>query len=121
MKIWRKKIRNAKASYRALYILLREGVSFRAHIFSGFVTIIAAFVLQVSTIEFLILIITIGAVLTTEALNTAIEELCNHVTPDQHPQIGKVKDLASGASGIMGITALLIGCIIFIPHLVSLL
>jgi diacylglycerol kinase (ATP) len=40
----------------------------------------------------------IGVLLVTlavELLNTAIEKLCNHVTPDRHPTIGIVKDLGS--------------------------
>ncbi len=32
-----------------------------------------------------------------ELLNTAIEKLCDHVTPQHHPQIGVVKDLGSAA------------------------
>jgi diacylglycerol kinase (ATP) len=34
-------------------------------------------------------------VLMAELLNTAIEKLADHVTPERHPQIGIVKDLAS--------------------------
>jgi diacylglycerol kinase (ATP) len=34
-------------------------------------------------------------VLVAELLNTAIEKLADHVTPELHPQIGIVKDLAS--------------------------
>jgi len=42
----------------------------------------------------------IGAVLlllAIELLNTAIEKLADHVTPEHHPQIGLVKDLGSAA------------------------
>ena len=66
------------------------------------------------------MLLIIGAVLTTEALNTAIEELCDHVTPEHHPQIGKVKELGSGASGIIGVVAVVIGLIIFVPHVMAL-
>ncbi len=37
------------------------------------------------------------ALLAVEALNTAIEVLCDHVTPDIHPAIKKAKDLGSAA------------------------
>lgn len=42
----------------------------------------------------------IGALLlliAVELLNTAIEKLADHVTPERHPQIGLVKDLGSAA------------------------
>lgn len=42
----------------------------------------------------------IGALLVllaVELLNTAIEKLADHITPEHHPQIGLVKDLGSAA------------------------
>ena len=35
--------------------------------------------------------------LAVELLNTCIEKLCDHVTPDLHPQIKIVKDMGSAA------------------------
>jgi diacylglycerol kinase (ATP) len=35
--------------------------------------------------------------LIVELLNTAIEKLCDHVTPARHPAIGAVKDIGSAA------------------------
>ena len=40
--------------------------------------------------------------LAVEALNTAIEVLCDHVTPEIHPMIKKSKDLGSAAIFIVG-------------------
>ena len=37
------------------------------------------------------------ALIAIELLNTCIEKLCDHVTPDRHPQIKIVKDLGSAA------------------------
>lgn len=37
------------------------------------------------------------AVLAVEFLNTAVEKLCDHLHPDHHPAIGRVKDLGSAA------------------------
>jgi diacylglycerol kinase (ATP) len=35
-----------------------------------------------------------------ELLNTAVEKLCDHVTASQHPDIGRIKDMASAAVGL---------------------
>jgi diacylglycerol kinase (ATP) len=58
----------------------------------------------------------IGALLVllaVELLNTAIEKLADHVTPQQHPQIGLIKDFGSAAvfcamclSGLVWLAAL---------------
>jgi diacylglycerol kinase (ATP) len=42
----------------------------------------------------------VGVILLTMAvvlLNTAIEKLCDHVTPERHADIGRVKDMGSAA------------------------
>jgi len=117
----KRKLTHVQPSFKALLVLWREEFSFRLQAACAIAAGAASFVFRISELEFLIVVLTIGAVLAVEALNTAIEELCNHVTPDQHPQIGKVKDLASGASGIIQMTALVIGLIIFIPHVATLL
>jgi diacylglycerol kinase (ATP) len=61
-------------------------------------------------------------VLAVEFLNTAVERLCNHVTPEHHEAIRVTKDLASAAvffalvlAGLVWVTALLdrldvVGC-----------
>lgn len=41
--------------------------------------------------------------LAVEALNTAIETLCDHVTPEIHPMIKKVKDMGSAAVFIVSV------------------
>ena len=46
--------------------------------------------------------------LTVELLNTAVEKLCDHVTPERHPRIGIVKDLGSAAVFCMLVLALLV-------------
>jgi diacylglycerol kinase (ATP) len=43
------------------------------------------------------LIASLLGLLAVECLNTAVEKLCDHVTPEHHPRIGIVKDLGSAA------------------------
>ena len=52
-------------------------------------------------------------VLTVELLNTATEKLADHVAPEQHPSVGRVKDYGSAAvasalllAGLIWLTAL---------------
>jgi diacylglycerol kinase (ATP) len=62
----------------------------------------------------------IGAVLVVlavEFLNTAIEKLSDHVTPEQHRDIGRIKDFGSSAvffalalTGLIWIAAIAVRC-----------
>ncbi len=117
---FKKKLQNVRPSWRAIVLLWREEFSFKMQVAVGAAILILSYVLNISITELLIVLLAIGGVLAIEALNTAIEELCDHVTLDHHPQIGKVKDLGSAASGLIGVTAIIIGLIIFVPHLLRL-
>lgn len=45
----------------------------------------------------LLLVLLALILLAVEALNTAIETICDHVTPERHPMIKRAKDLGSAA------------------------
>jgi diacylglycerol kinase len=51
-------------------------------------------------IDLTIVLLATGMVLVAELLNSAIEILCDFVEPQQHPQIGAIKDIAAAAAGI---------------------
>lgn len=59
-----------------------------------------------------------GLVLTLELINTAIEELLDHLHPEKHPAIGKAKDIAAGAVLLACIISGVAGLYIFLPHMV---
>ena len=60
---------------------------------------------------------TLLVVLAVEFLNTAIEKLADHVTPEQHSEIRRIKDFGSAAvfsglclAGLVWLTALAVRC-----------
>lgn len=114
---FKRKAQNLRPSVRAIGTLLREEFSFRVFAVCGAATLALAYFVEVSRTEFLIIVLVIGVILAVEALNTAIEELCDHVTPEEHIHIGKIKDIGSGASLLSLCAALVIGLTIFIPYL----
>jgi diacylglycerol kinase len=90
----------------------------RIHLVATIAVIIAGFVLRVSYIEAAILALATGLVWITEIINTCIERLADHVSPDRHPNIKIIKDLAAGAVLIAVITAVITGLFIFIPKII---
>lgn len=61
-----------------------------------------------------ILFICIGAVLTAELFNTAIEALCDLVHPERHPAVKLIKDVAASAVLCTAISAAAAGLWIFL-------
>ncbi len=64
--------------------------------------------------ELACLLLAMGVVTGAEAMNTALEKLCDHVCRERNPEIGRVKDLAAGAVLLCAIFAALTGGVIFL-------
>ena len=79
--------------------------------------IFAGFYFNISSTEWLIQTLAIGLVLSIEGLNTAVEKVADFIHPEFHERIGFIKDIAAGAVFFAAITAIAIGCIIYIPKL----
>lgn len=98
----------------------KEERNFRVHMIFGALTMLAAWLFQITAIEFLFVLTMIALVLMAEIFNTALEELCDKFQPEHDPHIGRIKDLSAGAVFITAAAALAIGCIIFLPHVLAL-
>lgn len=109
----RKCVKSFGYAFSGMDDLFKNENNVRYQVLAGITTIIIAFYLKVDKQEWGTLITMIGLVLTAEAFNTAIEKLCDFVHPEQHPVIGKVKDMAAGAVLLISITAAVIAGIIF--------
>ena len=59
-----------------------------------------AFVVAAESWKRFMLVGVVLLLMAVELLNTAIEKLSDHVTPAQHPDIGRVKDMGSAAVGV---------------------
>lgn len=93
----------------------------RIHAFAAVLAVGFGFLLKISDLEWVSIMMVIGAVLVTEAINTALEELVNFVSPEYNPKAGIIKDVAAGAVLLAATTALGVGLIIFLPKIIELL
>lgn len=90
------------------------------HAAATFGAIALGFFFNLSRFEWCWIVVAIAIVWTAEALNTAFEFLADAATPDFHPIVRDAKDVAAGAVLITAIAAVIIGTIVFWPHLVAL-
>lgn len=110
---------NLRYSVLGLKIAWRQEAHFRVHIVATALVIAAAFCLNVSALEFALLLLACGFVIAVEILNTALEELCDKFTLEHDPHIGKIKDLAAAAVLVSSIFAALAGFMIFAPYILA--
>ncbi|MFT5885619.1 MAG: diacylglycerol kinase [Arcticibacterium sp.] len=97
---------------KGLGLLIRTENNFQFHFLAGALVVACGFWLQVTKVEWAILIIQIGLVFSAEAFNTAFERLCDVVSPEWQAEIGKVKDIAAAGVLIIAIVAVLVASLI---------
>ena|SRR5690554_3067390 len=110
-----KRLLGVKYAMKGAFLLLRNEASIQVQTAIAIVMTIAGFHFEISNSEWMLQILAIGIVLSTEGLNTAVEEIANFVHPDFHTKIGYIKDVAAGAVFFAAGTAIVIGCIIYFP------
>ena len=99
--------------------LFRSENNAKIHLIAGTGAVAAGFFFGLTTTEWCILVLQIAAVMGAEAVNTAIEKLCDVVSPGHHPVIGQVKDLAAAAVLITAIASVITGLVLFLPKLLN--
>lgn len=98
---------------------LKTQRNIRIHFVIAILVVIIASLINISRIELLVLLLTIGLVITAEMLNTAIEEVVNLVTKEVHPLARIAKDVAAGAVLVTSGIAVCVGYLIFIDRLMD--
>jgi len=108
-------------AFRGLALLIKREHNFRIHFAATVIVIAAGILLNINTAEWLIITLTIGIVLIAEGLNSAVEHLCDIVSPGEDQRIKNIKDILAAAVLISAIMAAIIGLIIFLPHILALI
>lgn len=114
-----KALRSFRYAGAGVYNLFRYENNAKIHLIACLVVVIAGFSLQISAIEWSLIIIQIALVWAAEAFNTSIEKLADLVSAEYHPVIKVVKDTAAAGVLILAISAVIVGGIIFIPKVIS--
>lgn len=104
---------------RGVSVVFRAEQSFRIQVVGAVCAIVAGIVFQISTYQFLIILLLIGAVLTLEIVNTIFERLVDSFQPRIHPVVRDIKDIMAGAVLIASAVSLLVGVTVFWPYLVE--
>lgn len=111
-------LQSFRVAFQGLAVLAKNERNFRIHLVFTFLVLGLSALLGVSVVEWLVVILLIAMVLSAEAINTCLEYLCDLVSPDYHPLVKKIKDIAAGMVLLNAIIAVVAGCIIFIPYLI---
>lgn len=102
-----------------LCVAIREQQNLKIHLGVALLVIAFACWVNVTRMEWCVLVIMMGLVLALELINTAIENLTDLVTKEHHPLAGKVKDIAAAAVLVVSGISVIVGFIIFVPYVIE--
>jgi diacylglycerol kinase (ATP) len=88
----------------------------RIHAVATMVVVAGGIATKLDRYEWIAVVLAIVSVWTAEALNTALEFLCDVASPEFHPLVEKAKDVAAGAVLITAVGAVAVAAFVFGPH-----
>ena len=105
-------------AFEGIKAFLRYEPQALIHVIAASVVIIGGFYFEISHYEWIAVLFSIGIVVVSEMLNTAIEKLTDMVSLEIHPQAKVVKDVAAGAVLVASMVAAAIGLLVFLPKVI---
>lgn len=115
----KKRVLSFKYAFAGIWIALKEEPNLKFHFFAAILVLTVSAYLQITTVEWLVVLLTIGMVIALELTNSAIESIVDSFTSERHPGAKKAKDISSGAVLAASVAAALVGILIFLPYIVD--
>jgi diacylglycerol kinase (ATP) len=113
------RLRSFRHAGAGVATMLRSQHNAWIHAAATVVAVTAGMAVRISGIDWCLLSLAVAVVWVAEALNTAFEFLCDVASPEFHPLVKKSKDVAAGAVLLAAVGAVVVGAIVFIPHLLA--
>lgn len=103
-----------KNARKGMRLVLKSEVNIRVHFCIAMVVLALAFVLNFSVERMCILLLTVGFVIATEMMNSAIEFSLDAVFHNKYSKlVGMAKDISAGAVMFASVLAIVIGVLLF--------
>ena len=96
-------LRKARWSWEGFAAAFRSEKAIRQECLILAVSVLLAVLVPMSAAELILVLILPLLMIAVELLNTALEEVINHVSPEIHPMAKKAKDCGSAAVALVGI------------------
>ncbi|MBP8960632.1 diacylglycerol kinase [Patescibacteria group bacterium] len=112
-----RRVDSFKYAFKGVYHALINEPNFRIQILIVLITAFLGFYFGISTVEWGLLVISGGLLLSAEMINTVMEELMDHLIPEESPIVAIIKDLSAGFVLTMAGTYLVILFLVFFNHI----
>ena len=110
-----KRLLSFKFAFQGVKLLFKEEHNSWIHLLLTVIAIILGVWLKISVLEWVLIVFCIGFVFVAEIINSAIENVCDFISPEKHSMIKRIKDLSAAAVLFSAVTSLIVGSLIFLP------
>ena len=104
-------------AFNGILLFIKSERNAKIHFMATVIAIGIGLYFQLNPTEWLWILLAISLVWIAEMANTAIEELCDKLSPEISSEIKKVKDISAGFVLIASLFALAVGTTIFASYL----
>ncbi len=115
--LFREWLRSANFAIEGILHAAKTQRHLRYHFFTAATVLFFSYALGVSRTEFLIIALSVIAVLLAEMFNTAVESIVDIISPEHSEKARIAKDVAAGSVFITAFGVAVIGYIILFPYL----
>lgn len=105
---------------QGIFHLIKNERNFKIQFTFFILSLFPAFYFQLSKYEWVAFLVCSMFVLSLESINTSIEQICDTIEPNKNPKIKIIKDVAAGAVLLASLFSIIIGLLIFLPHIYKL-
>lgn len=102
-----------KYAFKGLIYCISNEKNMRIHTSIALYVLLFSRFFNLSIEKYMILVLTISAVISAEMVNTATEQICNIITLDYNPSIKIIKNIAAGAVLVFAIASIVVGYMLF--------
>jgi diacylglycerol kinase (ATP) len=111
------RLRSFVYAFSGIGFMLRTQHNAWLHLVATVLVLIVSALLRLSSADWRWIVVAIFLVWSAEAFNTAVEYVCDMVSPEYNPVVKHAKDIAAGAVLLSAVSAAFIGALTFWPYL----
>jgi|SRR5690625_921134 len=109
-----------KYAIEGFYTALIKEKNMKVHIIIMFIVLFTGLFLNISSLDWLFILLAIALVLSSELINTAVELIVDELFPSVHERAKTIKDISAASVLVSSIFAAIVGIIIFLPKIINL-
>jgi len=110
-----------KYAFSGLLLLVKTENAIKVHVANTLILTVLGFVFEISITEWIFQYLAIGFLISLEAINTAIEKICDFMEPKNNIKIKIIKDMSAGAVLLAAFFGIVVICMIYIPKFLQFL